>query len=373
MQVLVALATGSKLAVGSPEELTPDAEAKLGPDEDRWAASAEAPPPRSTRPQMKLLPQRHIRLETEQRRMINALGLDSSQDLEERGPFLAPEDITKLPPLTKAQKDRLQELHDAEQPQRRREACGWASASSQGHLAICDAMQPGGPPPQTPRPLPFTGSDMLYSAMLNSDPDDPWLLETTEELTQNPVLYPWERPQSQTLQRPVLVQVQPVPMELGPVGSMQPPQLQPQQPRSSLPEQPCPLQPIAEQAQSQSAAAPGSLVPQPQPQHHDYRSTQVEARASPAFASSASTPEASSSWQGPVVAASASSRGPHVADLVRLASSPYAPTSSSTWPGWGPIRHMVDALGEKMMADEASWSHWAFAGMYGDSPRAFCG
>ena len=239
-----------------------------------------------------------------------------------------------------------------------------ASASSRGHLAICDAMQP---PPQTPRPFPFTGSDMLDAAMLNSDPDDPWLLEMIEELTQNPVLHPWDEPQSQTLQRPVLVQ------PLSSVGSMQPPQLQPQQPRSSLPEQLCPLQPIAEQAQSQSAAAPGSLVPQPQPQHHDYRSTQVEARASPAFASSASTPEASSSWQGPVVAASASSRGPDVADLVRLASSPYAPTSSSTWPGWGPIRHMVDALGEKMMADEASWSHWAFAGMYGDSPRAFCG
>ena len=189
-----------------------------------------------------------------------------------------------------------------------------ASASSQGHLAICDAMHC------------TMGIDMLDSAM----PGDPCLLET---------------------------------MELGLVGSMRPPQLQPQQPRSS--EQPCPLQPIAEQAQSQSATAPGSLVPQ---------------RASPAFASSASTPGASSSWQGPVVAASASSRGPDVADLVRLASSSYAPTLDPTGLATThPIRFIesdwnqekIDALSEKMMADEAYrdsfWSHWAFAGMYGDS------
>ena len=122
------------------------------------------------------------------------------------------------------------------------------------------------------------------------------------------------------------------------------------------------------------------LVPQPQPQRHDYRSTQVEARASPAFASSASTPGASSSWQGPVVAASASSRGPDVADLVRLASSSYAPTLDPTGLATThPIRFIesdwnqgqIDALSERMMADEdyrdSFWAHWAHAGMYGDS------
>ena len=72
------------------------------------------------------------------------------ESAEEREVFLVPEDITKLPRLTQAQKDRLQREHDAQQPPRRREAFVPAS-HHEAQPAIGGAvMAPPSEPPNDP-------------------------------------------------------------------------------------------------------------------------------------------------------------------------------------------------------------------------------